>query len=81
MFSRELTNLYTAATYVDHLGSADDIDAASVAPLICLAEELRGGLGADEKVTIGMVAVSPSTGDVVWDHFDGMFYRLRRVVR
>ncbi|CAL1703692.1 unnamed protein product [Somion occarium] len=70
LFARELTNLYTAATYVDHLGSADDLDPVSVAPLVCLVEELRGGMGADEKVCIGMVAVSPSTGDVVWDHFD-----------
>ena len=66
-----MTGLYTAATYVDHLGSADDMDPTSVAPLVCLVEELRGGMGTDEKVSIGMVAISPSTGDVVWDHFDG----------
>ena len=66
-----MTGLYTAATYVDHLGSADDIDPTSIAPLIYLVEELHGGMGTDEKVSIGIVAISPSTGDIVWGYFDG----------
>jgi len=28
-------------------------------------------MGADERVNIGMIAICPSTGDVVWDQFEG----------
>jgi DNA mismatch repair protein MSH3 len=28
-------------------------------------------MGADERVKVGFIAVTPSTGDVVWDEFDG----------
>ena len=38
---------------------------------MCLVEQLRGGMGADERVNIGMIAICPSTGDVVWDEFEG----------
>jgi DNA mismatch repair protein MSH3 len=30
-------------------------------------------LGTDEKVSIGMIVICPSTGDVAWDQFEGMF--------
>ncbi|KAH9063827.1 DNA mismatch repair protein MSH3 [Lactarius deliciosus] len=56
-FERELTHLYTAATYVDEIDSVDD--------------QLRGGMGADERVNVGMIVICPSTGDVVWDEFEG----------
>ena len=92
LFSRELTHLYTAATYVaftflnspemmyqniryvDQLGSVDDVDPVAAPPLMCLVEELRGGMGADERVNISMITISPSTGDVVWDEFEGSSY-------
>lgn len=32
-------------------------------------------MGADERVSIGMIAVTPSTGDVVWDDFEDGFMR------
>jgi len=54
----------------------DDIDSvdANQAPaplLMCLIEEVRGGMGVDEKVSLGMIVICPSTGDVVWDDFVG----------
>ncbi|KAI0003416.1 DNA mismatch repair protein MSH3 [Russula compacta] len=69
-FERELTHLYTAVTYVDDIDSVDDVDANDAPLLMCLVEQLRGGMGADERVNIGMIAICPSTGDVVWDEFE-----------
>ncbi len=57
--------------YVDDLDSADDMVANDTPLLMCLVEQLRGGMGADERVNIGMIAICPSTGDVVWDEFEG----------
>ncbi|OBZ75370.1 DNA mismatch repair protein MSH3 [Grifola frondosa] len=70
LFDRELTHLYTAATYVDELNSTDDLDPTSPPPLMCLVEQPMGGMGTDERVSIAMIAISPSTGDVVWDIFE-----------
>lgn len=30
-----------------------------------------GGLAVDDRVRIGLVSVTPGTGEVVWDEFDG----------
>jgi hypothetical protein len=30
-------------------------------------------MGADERVNIGMITICPSTGDVIWDEFEGKF--------
>ena len=62
-----------AFRYVDDIDSADDVDANDAPLLMCLVEQLRGGMGADERVNIGMIAICPSTGDVVWDEFEGKF--------
>ncbi|KAI0713432.1 muts domain V-domain-containing protein [Earliella scabrosa] len=70
LFEREVTRLYTAATFVDDLNTTDEEDPNYAPPLMCLLEEPRGGMGADERVLIAMVVVSPSTGDVVWDEFE-----------
>ncbi|KAI0350070.1 hypothetical protein OH77DRAFT_1413634 [Trametes cingulata] len=70
LFEREVTHMYTAATYVDDLNSVDELDPNSAPPLMCLLEEPRGGMGTDERVSIAMIAISPSTGDVIWDEFD-----------
>ncbi|KAI0831758.1 muts domain V-domain-containing protein [Trametes gibbosa] len=70
LFEREVTHMYTAATFVDDLNSVDEMDPNSSPPLMCLLEEPRGGMGTDERVNIAMIAVSPSTGDVVWDEFE-----------
>ncbi|KAL7283069.1 hypothetical protein ACG7TL_002493 [Trametes sanguinea] len=70
LFEREVTHLYTAATYVDDLNSLDELDPNAAPPLMCLLEEPTGGMGTDERVTIAMIVIAPSTGDVVWDEFD-----------
>lgn len=51
--------------------STDDGDSLSNAgaALLCLSESLMGGMGADERVSIGLVSVSPATGEVVYDEF------------
>lgn len=70
VFERKLTHLYTAATYVDSLDSPDTLSSGGRAPpLLCIVEE---PVGEDaEKVNVGLVSVCASTGDVVWDHFEG----------
>ncbi|KAJ6630634.1 DNA mismatch repair protein MSH3 [Mycena sp. CBHHK59/15] len=69
-FDRKLLHLYTAATYVDGLDSADDLDKYSSPRVVCLIEEKSQRTGSGVDVCIGMISVSPSTGDVVWDAFD-----------
>lgn len=38
-------------------------------------------MGADERVALGIIAVTPSTGDVVWDDFEDGFMRTELEVR
>lgn len=57
--------------YVDELDSVDDTERYEAPPLLTLLEEQRGGMGADERVSISMISICPSTGDVVYDEFDG----------
>lgn len=83
-FVRKLTNLYTKGTYIDDL---DDIAGTTTAVgdasagghgtgfLLSLTEKMGGGNGADEKVKVGIVAVQPSTGDIVYDEFEDGFMR------
>lgn len=56
---------------------ADDPILPGTAPpptnaLVAIIEDSRGGAGLDEKVNIGIVSIVPSTGEVVWDEFQGM---------
>ncbi|RUS13125.1 hypothetical protein BC938DRAFT_478098 [Jimgerdemannia flammicorona] len=80
-FTRRLTNLYTKGTFVDDMvGSETDEDAGAAVSgtsnyLMCVVEEKRGGSGPDERVRIGIVAVQPSTGDIVYDSFDDGYMR------
>lgn len=62
-----------APRYVDDIDSVDDAGANNAPLLMCLVEQLRGGMGADERVDIGMITICPSTGDVIWDEFEGKF--------
>jgi hypothetical protein len=64
-------HILIALRYVDNIDSVDDVDPNDAPLLMCLVEQLRGGMGADERVNIGMIAICPSTGDVVWDDFEG----------
>lgn len=53
------------------MDSVDDSDVLSTvgAALLCISESLAGGMGADDRVNIGMVSVSPATGEVIYDIF------------
>ncbi|KAF9901347.1 Mismatch repair protein msh3 [Lobosporangium transversale] len=80
-FTRKLTNLYTRATFLESLDRDEEqfngsfVGRGTVSQyLMCLYEEPQGGNGADEKVRIAMLAVQPSTGDIIYDEFlDGHF--------
>ncbi|KAH7107410.1 muts domain V-domain-containing protein [Auriculariales sp. MPI-PUGE-AT-0066] len=71
LFDRKLLHLWTAATYIDDLDSADNTDdmhQGSPPSLLCLVEKSSGSN--DGRVTIGLISVTPSTGDVTYDQFD-----------
>ncbi|BGP13767.1 hypothetical protein JCM10213_006401 [Rhodosporidiobolus nylandii] len=72
-FTRALSALYTSATYVDELGvdplGTSGGGAGGTAALMCIVEE-KLGKQPDAKVRIGLVAVMPSTGEVVYDEFE-----------
>jgi DNA mismatch repair protein MSH3 len=83
-FERRLTNLYTKGTYVDDIDGleGDDLSAgagsggaSNTGFLLCITEKPGGGSGTDEKVHVGIVAVQPSTGEVIYDEFDDGFMR------
>ncbi|KXS95957.1 hypothetical protein AC578_8095 [Pseudocercospora eumusae] len=80
LFERDLTNLYTKATYVDdEEGLGAPSGAAGGAPasgyLLCLTESYPNGVGSDEKVQIGLIAVQPATGDIIYDDFEDGWMR------
>ena len=74
-FERKLTELYTLATWVDDLETEDFASggAAQSGTILCLSEKMLGGKGTDEKVQLSLVAVQPSTGDIVYDDFGELF--------
>ena len=57
------------SSYVDHLDSVDELERFSPPLLMCLVEETKGKNTSD--VSVGILTITPSTGDVVWDDFDG----------
>ena len=65
-FKREVTQVYTVATYVDELGS---IDQDHPPTLMCVVED-RGRSNSDTS-RIGMTIVCPTTGEVTYDEFQG----------
>ncbi|OAL53232.1 DNA mismatch repair protein MSH3 [Pyrenochaeta sp. DS3sAY3a] len=80
-FVRKLTNLYTKGTYVDDVeglespaGGAGPA-AQSTGYLLCITETNAKGWGTDEKVQVGLVAVQPATGDIIYDDFEDGFMR------
>ncbi|KAF1824295.1 uncharacterized protein K489DRAFT_378713 [Dissoconium aciculare CBS 342.82] len=82
LFQRGLTNLYTKGTFgIDDEESLDGELAAisAAAPttgfLLCLTESYPKGSGSDEKVRIGLIAVQPATGDIVYDDFEDAWMR------
>lgn len=57
-------------SYIDGLDSVDDLDERGASVFMCLIEEeTKGDNGVG--VTTGMITICPSTGDVVWDDFNG----------
>lgn len=78
-FVRKLTNVYTKGTYVDDIGeldqSSDNNGAPSGGYLLCITESKAKGSGTDEKVEVGIVAVQPATGDIIYDNFEDGFMR------
>ncbi|KAF2158871.1 hypothetical protein M409DRAFT_30658 [Zasmidium cellare ATCC 36951] len=79
LFQRGLTNLYTKGTYIDDQEGLDLAGPSGGAPatghLLCLTETYTKGFGSDEKVQIGLVAVQPSTGDIIYDDFEDGWMR------
>ena len=49
--------------------------AQSTGYLLCLTESNTKGWGTDEKVRVGIVAVQPGTGDIIYDDFEDGFMR------
>ncbi|KAI3610488.1 dna mismatch repair protein msh3 [Moniliophthora roreri] len=78
-FERMLVRLCTAATYVDDIDSVDDIERYSSPPILCLIEDPKARK--NSRVSMGMIAISPSTGDVIWDEFDDESVRLNLETR
>jgi DNA mismatch repair protein MSH3 len=78
-FVRKLTNVYTKGTYIDEAGELDQPAEATGAPaggyLLCLTESSAKGAGTDEKLDVGIVAVQPATGDIIYDDFEDGFMR------
>lgn len=76
-FVRKLTNVYTKGTYVDEIGELDQ-DNSGAPPggyLLCITESKAKGWGTDEKVNVGILAVQPATGDIIYDNFEDGFMR------
>jgi DNA mismatch repair protein MSH3 len=80
-FIRKLTNIYTKGTYVDDvdgLGHPTDAPAGGAPAtgyLLCITEAKAKGWGTDEKVDVGILAVQPATGDIIYDTFEDGFMR------
>ena len=80
-FERGLTSLYTKGTYIDDQESLEasvagpEGGAPATGHLLCLTETNPKGWGSDEKVQIGLVAVQPATGDVIYDDFEDGWMR------
>ncbi|KAK4180755.1 muts domain V-domain-containing protein [Triangularia setosa] len=78
-FVRKLTNVYTKGTYIDETGELDQPGDNTGAPsggyLLCLTESPTKGSGTDEKVQVGIIAVQPATGDIIYDDFEDGFMR------
>lgn len=77
-FVRKLTNVYTKGTYIDEIGELDqggNSGAPSGGYLLCITETKAKGAGTDEKVEVGIIAVQPATGDIIYDNFEDGFMR------
>ena len=57
---------------MDALDSADDADKYVAPPFMCVVETPK--TSQQGRVVIGIISVSPSTGDIIWDDFEGMMH-------
>lgn len=71
--------MYTKGTYIDETGELDQPGDSTGGPaggyLLCLTESPAKGSGTDEKVDVGIIAVQPATGDIIYDDFEDGFMR------
>jgi DNA mismatch repair protein MSH3 len=80
-FVRKLTNVYTKGTYIDDIDGLDQPTdgrtdgAPATGYLLCITESKAKGWGTDEKVDVGILAVQPATGDIIYDTFEDGFMR------
>ncbi|KAI5299529.1 Mismatch repair protein msh3, partial [Ascosphaera atra] len=77
-FVRKLTNLYTKGTYIDDIeGDVSVAESPNTGYLLCMSETNAKGNTAqsDEKMHVGLVAVQPATGDIIYDDFEDGFMR------
>ena len=80
-FVRQLTNVYTKGTYIEDIEGLDqpsDAPSGGAPPsgyLLCISESKAKGGGTDEKVEVGILAVQPATGDIIYDTFEDGFMR------
>ncbi|KAG9231538.1 DNA mismatch repair protein msh3 [Amylocarpus encephaloides] len=80
-FTRKLTNVWTKGTYIDDIDGLDQSPDASTGGvpatgyLLCITETKANGWGTDEKVEVGIIAVQPATGDIIYDKFEDGFMR------
>ncbi|KAJ3167488.1 Mismatch repair protein msh3, partial [Irineochytrium annulatum] len=72
-FTRKLTNIYTRGTFLDDLGDEDLVFESRGQFVVCLKENPIDDGSGQEKVSIAVVAVQLSTGELVYDEFqDGL---------
>ncbi|KAF8831364.1 hypothetical protein HHX47_DHR1000478 [Lentinula edodes] len=73
-FERKLVRLYTATTYVDAMDSVDMTATHSPPHFLCIVEDRKAGK--ENDVSIALISVCPSIGDVVYDEFEDTLMRL-----
>lgn len=80
-FIRELTNLYTKGTYIDDIEGLTQStphvfgSTRSGGYVLCITENKSKAGGTDERVDVGILAVQPTTGDIIYDSFEDGFIR------
>lgn len=78
-FIRKLTNVYTKGTYIDEtdglVGAVSEEATPATGYLLCITETSAKGVTNGEKVLVGIVAVQPATGDIIYDEFEDGFMR------
>ncbi|ORX47693.1 hypothetical protein DM01DRAFT_1310070 [Hesseltinella vesiculosa] len=76
-FERRLQHLYTKGTFVEEMLSEEsqDTDHDKGSYVLCIMEQSRGGTGSNELVRTGIVAVQPSSGDIIYDVYDDAYLR------